>query len=91
MKTFLISLLIAISLAGSMAAAANVYGWHSTPGIWLFLLNLPGTGVAAAAISRVAPNGESDSTLYLISVPVNCAFYCLLVKGLMLVKRKFSN
>jgi len=74
-----------------MAAAANVYGWHSTPGIWLSILNLPGTAVAAAAISRISPNGESDSTFYLISVPVNLAFYFLFIKGAKLLKRKFSN
>jgi hypothetical protein len=91
MKVFLISLSIALALGGSMAAAANVYGWHSTAGIWLAILNLPGTGVWVAVVSRIAPQEDGNSGLCLVCVAVNSAFYFLLIKGVMLLKGKFSS
>jgi hypothetical protein len=91
MKVYLIALLIVVALAGSMAAAAHTYGWHSTPGIRLMLLNLPGTGVAIAIVSRVERIGANDLMLYLICMPVNWVFYFYLIKGAMLLKRKVSS
>ena len=42
MKIFGITLLFAAGLATLLAIAANSPGIHSTPGIWLTILNLPG-------------------------------------------------
>jgi hypothetical protein len=91
MKVALIALLIVIVLTGSMAAAGHLYGWHSTPGILLMLVNLPGFGVAAWCVSLVGPILEHDFVLYVISAPLNWVFYFYLIKGAVLLKRKLSN
>lgn len=70
-----------------MATAAHVYGWHSTPGIWLALLNLPGFLVAVWVSYLIGENVVS----YVVYGLVNWAFYFYLAKGAVLLKRKLSN
>jgi len=42
MKSLGISVLVSGFLVSLLGIAAKVYGVHSTPGIWLAMLNLPG-------------------------------------------------
>ncbi len=42
MKSLCITLVIAFVLTSSLGIAAYVYGYHSTPVIWLAMLNFPG-------------------------------------------------
>jgi hypothetical protein len=84
----LIALVMTIILEASMATAVHAYGWHSTPGIWLALLNLPGIVPAIWILLRIGSSGEYDSLLYVICGLVNWVFYFGLISVALILKRK---
>jgi len=47
MKAFGYSVLLSAFLFSLLGIAGRIYGFHSTPGIWLALVNLPGYLFAA--------------------------------------------
>jgi hypothetical protein len=91
MKLRLTTLLIAIVLTGSMAAAVHVYGAHSTPGIRLMVANLPGIAFGLWATSLIREDPGLYPVLYVVCSLVNWAFYFYLVKAALLLKRRFLN
>jgi hypothetical protein len=52
MKLLVITLIIAVAAAALLGIVGQVYGYHSTAGIWLTLPNLPGI-VAAGGLARL--------------------------------------
>jgi hypothetical protein len=87
-KIVLFTFVLALALATAMAIAAYKYGWHSTPGIRLALANFPGSIVGALVSSLT---GDDNPVPYIVCALANWAFYFGLVKGALLLKRKFLN
>jgi hypothetical protein len=76
MKLRVMTLLVALALAGLLAIAGHHLGCHSTPGILLAFANLPGCVVAA----WVVPVG-ADFSFYALCTSAIWTFYFLGVRG----------
>ena len=83
----LITLLIAVVLTSLMAIAMHVYGAHSTPGIRLMIVNLPGFAVMIWGGLLIGDN----PVMYGVCALVNWAFYFYLAKAVLLLKSRFWN
>jgi len=88
-NAFWIALLIAVALTGPMAVAGSMDGWHSTPCFWLAVPNLP--GLALSSWISTEKDGDPGVWFYPIWLLVNWASYFLLIKGVILLKNKFSK
>jgi hypothetical protein len=87
-KTLLVTFVVSASMATAMALVGERYGWHSTPGIWIMILNL--SGMAFAGL--VAGFGEGFTYVAYALIPlVNWAAYFYVAKGMILLKRKLHR
>jgi hypothetical protein len=81
------TLLVAAVMAISMAMAGSMYGAHSTPGIRLLVVNLPGVIVALWAGYLV---GEGI-LFYIVCALANWAFYFYVAKGAIALHKRLSS
>ncbi len=88
MKLYISALVIAVALASAMAIVIHLYSPHSTPGIWMMVVGIPGTLVGVWAGSLA---GKNEFVFYVVTVSVNFAFYLTVTRALQWVKRKFSQ
>jgi arginine exporter protein ArgO len=88
MKVYLSALLFAAALASALAIVVHIYGPHSTPGIWMMVAGLPGTviGTWAGLLTR-----QRIVVFYFATVLANSAFYFILVKGFVWLKRRLMK
>jgi hypothetical protein len=88
MKLFVPALLVAIALACAMAVVTHAYGPHSTPGIRILIVGLPGSlfGVWAGLMF-----GENQFLFYAVTALVNSVCYFFVLKGLLFLKRSLSK
>jgi hypothetical protein len=77
-----VALALAITLTSALAIAAQVYGYHSTPVIWLAFLNFPGVLFCAWVDGPVG---------YFLCVAANWFPYFLLAKVAMSLKRGIAS
>lgn len=82
-----VTFVLALGMTTTMAILGHVYGWHSTPGILISLANCPGAIVGVWASMLVA----EGPGFYVLSGLVNWAFYFYVIKGMMLLIRKFKT
>lgn len=82
MKPYAFTLLLSIFLVCLFGAAGHVYGYHSTPGIWLALLNLP--GIVAVAWVNGVPG-------FCIAIAVNWIAYSCFLGIALFFKRSLKS
>jgi len=81
---YLLAFVPALGIPLAMAIVSATVGPHSTPGIWLLFLGLPGTAVGVMA---VMPFGESDLVIYVATALTNWVFYLFVIKGLIVLRK----
>ena len=91
MRLRIATLLVAVVLASGVAAAAGKYGAHSTPGIRLFMANLPGS-IIVVWVGLLIGKGlmlyGGGLMFYVLCSLANWAFYFYVIKAALLLKRK---
>lgn len=89
LRIYLPTFLLALGPPLALAYESAKVGIHSTPGIWLMILSLPGVIAGAWASSAL---GEDDLVFYVVVTTLaNWAFYVCLVIGALWLKRELSK
>lgn len=78
MKAFGISLLLSAFLFSLFGVAGKMYGFHSTPGIWLAFVNLPGILCAVWIQNWIG---------FCVAITVNSMLYACLFQILRLFRK----
>jgi hypothetical protein len=86
MKLALIALLIAVVLTSSAPIAFHLFGFAAL-GTWMMVVSFPGS-IAAAWLWD---HNVGSAGVYCSWTLANWAFYYLLIKGALLLKRKLSH
>ena len=90
MRIALSALIIAATLVLTLASMEHSTwwpGWHSTPGIWGAVFNLPGFAIAAG-LHFSHDERRNEYLVYSVMFAVNWLFYWGLIHGLLSVKWK---
>jgi hypothetical protein len=90
MKIAISTLVTTAAWTAELVAIAYSPGIHSTPGIWLMLIGLPGVAVATLMAS-LSDYAQNDALGYLIMFLGNWFFLWGVVQGFVSLKRKLSK
>jgi hypothetical protein len=84
-RIYALTFLVAIAIPIALAIVAGSPGIHSTPGIWLMVLGLPGTIIGLWTESGF---GGSPLLFYIAMALSNGVLYLLAIKGVLLLRAK---
>jgi len=87
-KIYLPTFLLAIALSFALAIVSKTPGIHSTPGIWLTILGLPGTMIGVWTETAL---GDNDLLFYVTTALANWTFYLCVAKGVILLKGRLHE
>jgi hypothetical protein len=84
-RIYALTFLVAIAIPIALAIVTGSPGIHSTPGIWLMVLGLPGTIIGLWTESGF---GGNPLLFYIAMALSNGVLYLLAIKGVLLSRAK---